>query len=78
MKDKKNGEKHYLSSYILKLQLIWSLHFGNNQFDLYYFQSAVNLVLTVNLLTKNVYITNRSHSWHIKAYMVNKILIKKI
>ena len=67
-----------LVPYILRSQLIWSLHFGNNQFGLYYFQSAINLIITVNVLTENVYVANGLHSWHIKAYVANKLLIKKI
>jgi len=59
-------------------QLIWSLYFGSNQFGPYYFQSAVNLLPTVKFLTENVYVVNGLPSWHIKAYVANKILIKKI
>ena len=41
-------QKHYFNPYVLGLQSIWLLHFGNSQFDLCYFQVTVNLVLTVN------------------------------
>ena len=58
-------QKHHFDSYILKSQLIWFLHFGNSQFGSYYFQLAVNLVTTVNSLTKNTYVTNGVNSWHI-------------
>ena len=59
-------------------QSIRSLHFGKNQFGPRYFQLTVNLVFTVNLLTENVYVTNKLYSWHIKAYVANKILIKHL
>ena len=45
-------------SLLLELQLIWSLHFDSSQFNLCYFQFTVNLVPTVNSLTKNAYIAN--------------------
>ena len=54
--------KHHFGPYILGLQSIWSLHFGNNQFGLYYFQFTINLVSTINLLTENVYVENGLHS----------------
>ena len=69
--------KHYLGPYILGSQSIWSIHFGSNQFDPCYFQSTINLVLNVNFLTENAYVANGLPSWQIKAYVVNKILIKK-
>ena len=64
-------------SLYLGLQSIWFLHFGNNQFYPYYFQTAVNLIHIVNLLMENIYMTNILRSWHIKAHVANKILIKK-
>ena len=42
----------------------WSLHFGSSQFSPCYFQIAVNLVSTVNLLTENAYVANSVHYWH--------------
>ena len=55
------GEKHYFGPYILESQSIWSLHFSNGQFGPYYFQVAVNLVLTVNSLTENIYVASGLH-----------------
>ena len=42
----------------------WPLHFGNSQFDPYYFQLALNSIHTVNSLTENAYMTNDLYSWH--------------
>ena len=50
--------KHHFSPYILRLRSIWSLHFSSSQFGPSYFQFAVNLVPTVNSLTKNAYVAN--------------------
>ena len=54
--------KHCFGLYILELQSIWSLHFGNSQFGPSYFQLTTNLVLTVNSLTDFVYVANGLHS----------------
>ena len=62
---KKQRQKHRFGLYILGSQSIWSLHFGSSQFGPCYFQLAVNLVPTVNLVTENVYMANGVHSWHI-------------
>ena len=51
------GEKYYFDPYILELQLILSLYFDSDQFCHCYFYLVVDLILTVNLLTKNTYVT---------------------
>ena len=61
---KESGRKHHFDPYILGLQLIWSLHFCSSQFSPYYFQIALNLVSTINLLTENAYMANGVHYWH--------------
>ena len=48
-------------SHILELQLIWSLHFGSSQFEPWYFQLAINLISTINLLIEKVYVANSVH-----------------
>ena len=53
--------EHHFDLYILESQSIWSLHFGSIQFSPCYFQNVVNLVPTINLLTKNVYVANGVH-----------------
>ena len=53
--------KHHFGPYILGSQSIQFLHFGNSQFGPCYFQFAVNLIPTVNSLTKNVYVANGLH-----------------
>ena len=55
--------KHYFSPYILRLQSIWSLHFSSSKFSPGYFQFAVNLVPTINSLTKNAYVANNLPCW---------------
>ena len=45
--------KYHFGPYILRSRSIWSLHFGSSQYGPYYFQLSVNLVPTVNSLTKN-------------------------
>ena len=62
---KKKRRKHHFGPYILGLQLIWFLHFGNNQFGSCYFQLTFNLVITVNLLTENGYMANGGNVWQI-------------
>ena len=57
--------KHHFGPYIFGSWSIWSLHFGSEQFDLSYFQFAINLVFIVNSLTKNAYVTNELHFWHV-------------
>ena len=57
-------QKHHFSSYILSSQSIWSLHFSSSQFSPSYFQPTLNLVSTVNSLTKNAYMANGLHNWH--------------
>ena len=57
VKCKRKRQKYHFSPYILGLQSIWSLHFSS-QFGLCYFQFVVNLVPTVNVLMKNIYVTN--------------------
>ena len=39
--------KYHFDLYILGLQLIWSLHFGIDQFGLYYYKFTINLVPTI-------------------------------
>ena len=43
-------------------QLIWSLHFKNNQFSHCYFQVTVNLVPTVRKLIEFAYMTDGIHN----------------
>ena len=64
---KKIRRKHHFGPYILGLQSIWSLHFESNQFGPCYFQVTINLVPTVNLLTKNIYMTDGLHCWRIRG-----------
>ena len=59
-----NRRKHHFGPYILGSRSIQSLHFDSSQFDPCYFQLAVNLDITVNSLTKNVYVANGLHCWH--------------
>ena len=52
------GENTILVPIFWRLRSIWSLHFSSSQFGPSYFQFAVNLVHTVNSLTKNTYMAN--------------------
>ena len=76
-KKKKKEPTHCFGPYILGSKSIWSLHFGNNQFDLCYFQLTINLVFTVNSLTEKslyekwVHVANLKLMWLIK-YSNNK------
>ena len=45
-------------------KIFWSLYLRNCQFGPCYFQFGVNLVLTINSLTKNSYVAYDVHSWH--------------
>ena len=54
--------KYHFGPYILGLKSIWFLHFGSNQFGPCYFQLAINLVLTVNLVMENAYMANGVYS----------------
>ena len=62
----KYRRKHHFgpSPYILGLQLIWSLHFGSNQFGPCYIHLAINLVVTVKSLRENAYVANGMLCWH--------------
>ena len=52
-------------------QLIWSLYFGNSQFSLYYFELTINFIFTVNLLMKNVYMTNDVNNFKLSTSVIN-------
>ena len=52
------GENTIVVPIFWRLRSIWSLHFSSSQFGPSYFQFAVNLVPTVNSLTKNAYVAN--------------------
>ena len=57
-------QKYHFGPHILESQSIWSLHFCNSQFGLYYFKLRVNSAPTVNSLTKNAYMVNGVLCWH--------------
>ena len=60
----KYRRKHHFGPYIFESQLIWSLHFGSNQFGPCYIHLAINLVVTVKSLRENAYVANGMLCWH--------------
>ena len=56
LKKNKNNNKNQISI---------CLHFGSSQFGYCHIQLAVNLISAINSLTKNAYVANGLHSWHI-------------
>ena len=60
----KYRRKHHFGPYIFESQLIWSLHFGSNQFGPCYIHLAINLVVTVKSLRENAYVAIGMLCWH--------------
>ena len=57
--------------------LIWFIHFSNSQFDSCYFELIINLVPTINLLTKNAYVAHGACIVStLNTYVAIKLIIK--